>query len=147
MCWLIIDIDPASDGKSRRDRNSDEVQLSLCLDKQHQILETFPELIESSYCGSSGNGAYILLRLPNYRNEKQVNNNITIFMKYLSKKYSDHKVTVDADTRNPSRLLSIPGTKKCKASIEDANHPYRIVTIGLSSEGAGNAAIQGSSTT
>jgi hypothetical protein len=46
----------------------------------------------------------------------------------VASRYSDNVASVDTSTKNPARLMCLPGTLKCKGEDLD-DRPWRPVTI------------------
>lgn len=132
--YLIIDIDPPRQENVRV--NSTEQELLSCIKLRNQILDKEG----LSYCslpGISGNGAFILVHLKDCEMGEELNQDVEEFSKYLSDKYKNNSCKVDANTRNPSRHLPIPGTWKFRDPIATQLRPHRQVTIDLEARDAG----------
>jgi hypothetical protein len=129
--WFIIDIDPRAT-ESRRKKNSSSSQFSSCIEVCNQIIDDKILSLSSSdfLCGCSGNGTWIMVRLPDIENNSDIKDCIEYTVRYISNKYSNDDVDVDVNSKNPSRMLGIPGTVKFKAEKCDHDHPYRRITAG-----------------
>jgi P4 family phage/plasmid primase-like protien len=116
--WAFIDIDPK---KPKPDISATDEERQHALDRRDQILADNPDLKACSIWGGSGNGGWILVRLPDYPNDTHHNTLVGRLIDHLHDRYSDDLAEVDTKTRNASRIMGIPGTLKCKG----ANAPGR----------------------
>lgn len=126
--WAYIDIDrvktpDAPDGISAAQDEIGEARARLDV-----ILAACPEIASSAIWGCSGNGYWILVRLPDYPNDPEHNDLIARFLATLSARFSDDRAAIDVKTKNPSRVMCLPGTAKCKGSNRE-DRPWRLVTI------------------
>lgn len=122
--WLYLDIDPSRPPEI----SSTEAELSAALKRRDAILRAHPELACSAAWGSSGNGAWILIRLPDYPNDPHHTAILPKALAVLDQKYSDAAVRIDTATGNPSRLIGLPGTIKAKGCYRP-ERPWRRITI------------------
>ncbi len=130
LCWLYLDIDPARPA----DTSATEAEHALAADRRDAILADHPELARWSMWGSSGNGSWILVRLPDYPNDPAHVAMIRDTVALFDRTYSDQAVRIDAATTNPARLIGLPGTIKAKGSNRP-DRPWRHATL----EGVGQA--------
>jgi hypothetical protein len=121
--WLYIDIDPIRPA----DISSTDNEMTQALQRRDAILADNPRLAISSLWGCSGNGAWILTRLPDYPNDTTHREMIAQTLKILAERHTDNVIRVDASTKNPSRVACLPGTIKCKGSFRE-DRPWRMVT-------------------
>ena len=126
--WLYLDIDP----KRPADVSSTDEELGAAVRRRDAILAGEPELAVSALWGRSGNGAWVLVRLPDYPNDAKHRRMVAEVVKAIARTYDDDEVVVDAVTANPSRLIGLPGTVKTKGSPRP-DRPWRRVTF----DGAG----------
>jgi hypothetical protein len=122
--WLYLDIDP----QRPPEISSTESELAAALKRRDAVLRTHPELASSAAWGSSGNGAWILIRLPDYPNDPKHAAILSQALAVLDRKYSDDLVRIDTATANPSRLIGLPGTIKAKG-CHRPERPWRRVTL------------------
>jgi hypothetical protein len=122
--WLYIDIDPARPAEV----SSTDAELAVAVERRDAILADHPEVRRASLYGRSGNGCWILVRLPDYPNDAEHCGLIARALAHLSSKYSDTAVGVDVKTKNPSRVMCLPGSPKCKGSPRP-DRPWRPVTL------------------
>lgn len=122
--WLYLDIDPVRPP----DISSTGAELAAALDRRDAILREHPELAASALWGCSGNGAWALIRLPDYPNDEAHRLLVAEAVRHLAGRYSDSRVVIDAATVNPSRLISLPGTIKAKGTPRP-DRPWRFVTL------------------
>jgi hypothetical protein len=122
--WLYLDIDP----QRPPEISSTEAELAAALRRRDAILNDHSELASSGAWGSSGNGAWILIRLPDYPNDTQHATMIPHAIAVLDRKYSDNLVRIDTATTNASRLMGLPGTIKAKG-CDRPERPWRRVTL------------------
>ena len=129
--WLYLDIDPVRPP----DISSTDAELAAALARRDAILADHPELAASALWGSSGNGAWILIRLPDYPNDPPHRALVAEAVGTIARDYSDAAVLIDTATVNPARLIGLPGTLKAKGS-DRPERPWRLVTL----DGIGPAA-------
>jgi hypothetical protein len=133
--WLFLDIDPVR----AADISSTDSELAAAIQRRNAILKTHPDLAISSMWGRSGNGAWILARLPDYPNDDPHRRLIAAATRTIAERFSDSQVVIDSSTTNPARLIGLPGTIKTKGSNRP-ERPWRLVTL----DGVGRS-IEGSS--
>lgn len=127
---LYVDIDP----NRPADISATQEEVGLALAVRDAILTDHPAMARSSIWGCSGNGGFITPRLPNYPNDAEHKGLVAKALAILSEFYGkkaigrDDRVTVDVTTKNPSRVMVIPGTMKCKGANR-AERPWRLATI------------------
>lgn len=97
-------------------------------DRIHKILADHPELVPSARYGSSGNGYWLLVRLPDYPNDEEHRELISRVTDWFSERYSDDLVKIDVKTKNPGRVMPLIGTMKCKG-ISTVERPHRKATL------------------
>jgi hypothetical protein len=122
--WLYLDIDPHRPPEI----SSTEAEVAAALKRRDAILNDHPELASSAAWGCSGNGAWILIRLPDYPNNPQHTAILPRALAAFDQKYSDDLVRIDTATANPSRLIGLPGTIKAKGCFRP-ERPWRRVTL------------------
>jgi hypothetical protein len=122
--WLYLDIDPLRPP----DISSTEFEHAAALDRRDAILNDHPELAASAAWGSSGNGGWILVRLPDYPNDPHHVALLAESVAVLARRYGDAAVQIDTATTNPARLIGLPGTLKAKGSNRP-ERPWRRVTL------------------
>jgi hypothetical protein len=124
VAWLYIDIDPVR--PKGISATADEHAAALAL--RDRILGGEPEIAAAALWGSSGNGAWILARvapMPVGPGQQAVKAALHILAERYGKKGRD-PVYVDTGTYNPSRIMCLPGTVKCKGA-HDRERPWRVV--------------------
>lgn len=122
--WVFIDIDPVRPSGV----SSTDAELAAAVSRRDAILGDISALRQSSIWGRSGNGCWILTRLNDLLNDEAARNKIDDMLRSLGSRYSDDAVHVDQTTKNPSRIMGIPGTWKAKGSWTD-DRPHRMATI------------------
>jgi hypothetical protein len=122
--WLYLDIDPLRPAEI----SSTEAELAAAIERRDAILGDHPELTAAAAWGCSGNGAWILVRLPDYPNDQHHAQLLTRTLAALDQRYSDNTVRVDTATANPARLIGLPGTLKTKG-CNRPERPWRRVTL------------------
>jgi hypothetical protein len=122
--WLYLDIDPLRPPEI----SSTESELALAIARRDAILGDHPELAASAMWGCSGNGAWILVRLPDYENDSVHAAIAARAVSTFDRRYSDNRVRIDTATANPARLIGLPGTVKAKGSNRP-ERPWRQVTL------------------
>jgi hypothetical protein len=128
--WLYLDIDPLRPP----DVSSTDAELASAVARRDAVLAGQPELAASALWGRSGNGAWVLVRLPDYPNDARHRGLIAETVRSLAREYNDDAVVIDAATVNPSRLIGLPGTLKAKGSPRP-DRPWRLATF----DGAGSS--------
>ena len=78
--------------------------------------------------GRSGNGCWILVRLPDYPNDQAHRELVASCVAELAAKHGDSTVNIDTATVNPARLIGLPGTLKAKGANRP-ERPWRRVTL------------------
>jgi hypothetical protein len=122
--WLYLDIDPVRPP----DISSSDSELAAAVARRDAILGDCPELSASAVWGRSGNGGWVLIRLPDYPNDPAHRTLVIDAVGALSRVYSDSSVVIDTATVNPARLIGLPGTLKAKGSPRP-ERPWRFVTL------------------
>jgi hypothetical protein len=122
--WLYLDIDPVRPAEI----SSTEAELADAIQRRDAILGDHSDLAASGAWGSSGNGAWILVRLPDYPNNPDHAALLAKTLAALDQKYSDTAVRIDTATANPARLIGLPGTLKAKG-CNRPDRPWRRVTL------------------
>jgi hypothetical protein len=129
--WLYLDIDPVRPP----DISSTETELAAALARRDAILADHPELAALALWGRSGNGGWVLVRLPDYPNDPHHRGLVAEAVGTIARGYSDAAVVIDTATVNPARLIGLPGTLKAKG-CHRPERPWRMVTL----DGVGPAA-------
>jgi putative DNA primase/helicase len=124
--WLFIDIDPERPSGI----SSTDGELASAIATRDRILSEVGGLSDSSIWGKSGNGTWILARLPGYPNDDEHRALVERTIHLIAGKFSDDKVKIDTSTKNPSRIMCLPGTMKCKGEHDvKRGRPWRMATI------------------
>jgi hypothetical protein len=121
---LFIDIDP----KRKSGISSTDAELAAAVARRDVILDDFPEIRAAAIWGCSGNGTFIVARLVGYPNDPEHRQLIARAIDGLAARYSDSAVEIDPRTKNPSRVMALPGTWKCKGSHRP-ERPHRLATL------------------
>ena len=130
--WLYLDIDAVRPAEI----SSTEAELAAAIARRDAILGDHPQLAASGAWGCSGNGAWVLVRLPDYPNDGDHAALLARALATLDQKYSDNVVRIDTATANPARLIGLPGTLKAKG-CNRPERPWRPVTLdGIGSQPA-----------
>jgi hypothetical protein len=125
--YLIVDIDPIRlPGHSKI--NSTNQELFECINVRDQIIK---DLDLSDHClyGSSGNGAFILISMPDLPNNDETKINLSKFLNHLSERYTNKHCVIDTNSKNASRLLGVPGSWKYRDQASTLERPHRRVEI------------------
>jgi putative DNA primase/helicase len=122
--FLFLDIDPTRPA----DISSTEHELALAIARRDRILAENPDLAASAAWGLSGNGCWVLVRLPDYLNDTPHRGLIARALDILIARYNDAEVKIDEKPKNPSRIMAIPGTWKCKGE-DTPQRPWRRATL------------------
>ncbi len=78
--------------------------------------------------GCSGNGFYVLIAVDPEPNPCESTERIQRFLALLAKKFGTDKVKIDTAVANPARLMSCPGTMKCKGR-NTSERPHRMTSF------------------
>ncbi|MFL6213321.1 MAG: DUF3987 domain-containing protein [Blastocatellia bacterium] len=121
--WFFIDIDPERpSGISSTDDELDAA-LGVQMDVRDWLIQKgVPP--QSMVTAVSGNGAYILVKLPNYSVTPELVEAKKRLLKYISERFSTKEVKVDDKVYNPARLMAAIGTQKRKGD-ETSDRPHR----------------------
>jgi hypothetical protein len=122
--WWYIDFD----AKRLKGISSTDAELAEAVARRDQFLADHPDLAAAAIWGRSGNGAWVLVRLPDYPNVDASRGLVVRATAILSKRYTDTKVEIDTSTTNPGRVGPMVGTVKCKGANRP-ERPWRLVTI------------------
>jgi hypothetical protein len=107
---LFLDVDPRRpDGIPSTDE-----QQARALALADRILAENPGLRPAASVGTSGNGAMILVRLPDYPNDEEHRELLATAVDAFHARYGDAAAEVDEKAKNAARVLALPGTLKCK---------------------------------
>jgi hypothetical protein len=117
--FLYLDFDPERpDGISSTDEERAVARARL-----EKVLADHPDLVASSIWGSSGNGYWLLVLLPDYPNDVDHRALSSHVIDWFFRHYSDELVKIDQKTKNPSRVMPLVGTGKHKGiSLGDRQH-------------------------
>lgn len=122
--WFFIDVDPKRpDGISSTDE-----ELAKAVATRDAILTDHPGIAAHSLWGKSGNGAWILTRLPDYPCDDKHYDLADRALKILDSRYGGDAVSIDASTKNVGRIMCLPGTLKCKGE-DFPGRPWRLATF------------------
>jgi hypothetical protein len=121
---ILLDVDP----RRPADISSTDAELAAALARRDQVLAENPDIAEASIWGCSGNGGFLLVRVPDLPNDEPRRAMVKEFINLLSLQYSDPTVKLDTATSNPSRVMALVGTKKCKG-LDTPERPHRVVEL------------------
>lgn len=122
--WLFIDVDPIR----KPDISATNEERALALERRDRILAEVPGLAEASLFGSSGNGAFILARITDRPNKPKGRKLIDDATAIMGKRFDGDGCEIDQKTKNPGRIMCLPGSIKCKGS-NVPNRPWRTSTL------------------
>jgi hypothetical protein len=134
--WLFLDFDAI---RPTGISSTDE-ELARARARLGSFLADHPEIEPSCLWGCSGNGCWLLVRLPNYSNDEVHRALVCWAVDYFSTSYSDSEVEIDTAAKNPARVMPLVCTLKCKG-VSTAERPHRMVTMGEPS-GSGVPAVR-----
>lgn len=126
--WLYVDLDARRpDGIS-----STAEELATARWTLERILTEHPALAACAIWGCSGNGYWILVRLPDLPNTLETYELIRTALAHLGDLYGlkarGDDTDIDPKTCNASRVMCLPGTLKCKGENRP-DRPWRLVTL------------------
>jgi transcriptional regulator with XRE-family HTH domain len=117
--WLPIDIDPVRPS----DVSSTDDELKLAQEQLTKVVEWLSQFNIPTITGISGNGTHILIPLIGYPNNQETRRKKERFIKFLSEKFSDDKVSIDGTVFNMARIWKLYGTLAVKGdSIPERPH-------------------------
>lgn len=122
--WWFLDIDP----ERPADVSATETERTAALRKRDSIIAAIPGLEGAVLTGSSGNGAYALVRIKERPNDEAGRNLGANGLKIVGRMFDDAAVKIDQKTKNPSRIMAVAGSIKCKGS-DIPERPWRVVTL------------------
>jgi putative DNA primase/helicase len=127
LSWLFLDFDV----KRPNGISSTDSEHATAQERLFRFLTDYPAIAASSMWGSSGNGYWLTVRLPDYPNDEEHRNLTARVTDWVSQNYSDAAVEVDPATKNPARVMPLVGTLKCKG-VSTEDRPFRHVTLDTS---------------
>jgi AAA domain/Primase C terminal 2 (PriCT-2) len=122
--YIYIDLDP----KRPKGISATAEERDKAIARRDKILADHPEIRASSFWGTSGNGCWILVRLPDLPNDEENNVRVAKFLGALGDMYTDDDVEIDQSTKNPSRVMGVVGFVKCKGTSRP-DRPWRLSTF------------------
>lgn len=129
--WFFLDLDP----KRPTGISSTDEELRAAVDVGNQIVRFLLDMgvcQEAILTSISGNGAYVLVRLPDYEINSERIELKKKLLNYFADQFSTDCVEVDRTVYNPARLVCALGTVKMKGE-NIAERPHRrseIRTVG-----------------
>ena len=78
--------------------------------------------------GCSGNGYYLLIAVQPVPSPDEYKERISKLLKLLSRKFTTDRVSIDTTVSNSARLMSAPGTWKCKGR-HTSERPHRLTSF------------------
>ena len=121
--WLLIDIDPVRPtGESATDMQK-QAGVGLAQRAFAWLQEQLG--LGCIICADSGNGAHMLIRLPDVPIDRESAWVCERFLQLLSEKFSNDQAKVDTKTHNASRICTLYGTMKRKGS-DTPTQPHRL---------------------
>ena len=125
---LFVDIDPIRAG-AICGISATEEEMAWAIEVRDKILADHPAIRAASWWGCSGNGAWILIHIGGLPNDAEHNRLVERVLACLGRVYSiEGRAEIDQSTKNPSRIIGIPGTRKCKGR-DLCERPHRLATI------------------
>jgi hypothetical protein len=121
--WLLVDVDPKrpSGISSTDDEKAAALEVARAV-RDWLLLIGTP--IESIVTADSGNGAYVMVRLPDYEVTEERTATKKAFIAMIADKFDNERVEIDRTVFNPSRLVGALGTLKVKGE-NLAERPHR----------------------
>ena len=120
---FVVDIDP----ERPSDTASTEAELEAALVKAGELREWFDTLGVTSGLGMSGNGVYVIIRLPVQSMTEEVAKRRKAILDMLAGRFSTDTVDLDVKVANPSRIMKVLGTKSIKgADAPEYGRPHRV---------------------
>jgi hypothetical protein len=122
--WLFLDFDPDRPA----DVSATNEELALAIGVRDRFLDEHPEIRASAIWGCSGNGTFVLVRLPDMPNDDATNTLVKRAMAFVGSAYGTDKVKLDSKTSNPARIIGLIGMKKCKGTSVN-KRPWRLSSL------------------
>lgn len=121
-CWFFFDIDPKR--PSGISSTNTELQEAISVGKQIvRYLLDIGVTQESILTGMSGNGVYVLVRLPDYEITRERTELKKRLLNFFADQFSTATIEIDRTVYNPARLVAALGTLKMKGeSITERPH-------------------------
>lgn len=126
--WLLLDVDP----KRPSGISSSEVELTAAVEAGAAVRDWLIALgvpANSLATAKSGNGCYVLVRLPDYEVTAERTTIKQAFVNHVADLYSNDLVEIDRTVYNPARLVGALGAMKVKGE-NIAERPHRRSAIG-----------------
>lgn len=126
--WFLLDID--AERPSGISSTEAELQAAIELGRDVRdwlVLVGVPA--NTILTCKSGNGAYVLVRLPDYEISPDIPETTQAFTKYVAALFSTARVKIDCSVHNAARLICALGTMKMKGE-NIAERPHRRSAIG-----------------
>lgn len=120
--WFVIDIDPKR--PSGISATNEELGKAAEVTKAvYAYLRAIGVPAESFIKATSGNGYYLLIRLPNYPITEGNTSAKKALVNFLAERFDGNGIQIDQTVYNPARLICAIGTMKVKGdSTEDRPH-------------------------
>jgi len=120
--WLYLDLDP----KRPAEISASDEELRAAIDLRARIAKWLRQRfgIPGGIPGMSGNGAHLLLRLPDLEPTKEHQGLIKACLRALQAEFGTELVGVDQTVDNPSRICKLYGTVARKGDHTD-DRPHR----------------------
>ena len=123
--WLPIDIDPVRPAGI----SSTDEELARAVKTRDRIARWFKKEYKTAGIPAvSGNGAHLLIRLPDLPNNETNKEKIKKALRGLAAKYSDAQVDIDQAVFNPARIWKLYGTTARKGDHSE-KYPHRMSYI------------------
>ncbi|MCI0390308.1 MAG: helicase RepA family protein [Acidobacteria bacterium] len=120
--WFFLDVDP----KRPSGISSTDDELSAALDTAKAARDWLLSVVVPAgaiLTAMSGNGAYVLVRLPDYEVTDQRTATKKSLINFIADKFDNERVEIDRTVYNPARLVCALGTMKVKGeNIEERPH-------------------------
>lgn len=122
--WIFVDIDPIRPTNT----SSTVAELAEAVSIRDRIFAAHPDIKAASIWGCSGNGVWILIRVPDYPNDDGHAELVAKVLASLAKEFDTAAAHIDQKCKNASRIMCVPGTVKCKGKHSE-ERPWRLSTV------------------
>jgi hypothetical protein len=125
--WVLIDLDPPR----KKGISSTDEEHEAALATARQVIEWFVGFgipREAIILADSGNGAHVLVRLPDLPNDDKSRDMATRILQVIKAEFEDGTVLVDQTTFNASRIWKLYGTVARKGD-STPERPHRLSRI------------------
>jgi len=126
--WFFLDIDP----QRPRGISSTDEELNAAIEVGQDVRDWLLSIgvpTSAILTAKSGNGVYVLVRLPDYEITKELSATTATLTKHIASLFNTEQVKIDDSVHNAARLVCALGTMKVKGE-NIPERPHRRSSIG-----------------